>query len=80
MSTDVQMLNKILNGIEELTSIQGSWKVPEWMTIAEAAKYANVSINTFAKFRIMGLKISQIDGVKRVSKKEVDRFLEENSY
>lgn len=35
----------------------------EWMALKEGATYANVSHNTFAKFRLMGLKISEIDGV-----------------
>lgn len=51
----------------------------EWFSLKEAAKYAGVSYNTFMKFRIRGLKICEIDGIKRVSKKEIDRFLEEHS-
>ena len=51
----------------------------EWMSIKEAAKYSGVSFNTFMKFRTMGLKIAEIDGVKRVSRKEIDRFLESHS-
>lgn len=47
----------------------------EWMSISEAAKYIGVSYNTFTKFRTMGLKICEIDGIKRVSKKEIDTFL-----
>lgn len=52
----------------------------EWFSLSEAAKYVGVSYNTFMKFRLMGLKISEIDGVKRVSKKEIDRFLEQHSF
>lgn len=52
----------------------------EWMSIQEACKYANVSNVTFQKFRVLGLRIAEIDGIKRVSKKEIDRFLENNSY
>lgn len=52
----------------------------EWMSLNEAAKYASVSNNTFSKFREMGLKVCQLDGVKRVSRKEIDRFLENNSF
>lgn len=52
----------------------------EWMSIKEACKYANVSNVTFQKFRTLGLRIAEIDGIKRVSKKEIDRFLENNSY
>lgn len=52
----------------------------EWMSIAEAAKYAGVSYNTFMKFREMGLKVCQIEGIKRVSRKEIDSFLEKHSF
>lgn len=51
-----------------------------WMSLKEAAIYAGVSYNTFIKFRTLGLKVCEIDGIKRVSKKEIDRFLEEYSY
>ncbi|WP_313150475.1 helix-turn-helix domain-containing protein [Lysinibacillus capsici] len=54
--------------------------INEWMSLKEGAKYAGVSYNTLMKFRLMGLKISEIDGVKRVSKKEIDRFLEQHSF
>ncbi|MEX3624175.1 helix-turn-helix domain-containing protein [Viridibacillus arvi] len=50
------------------------------MSIAEAAKYAGVSHNTFMKFREMGLKVSQVEGIKRVSRKEIDKFLESHSF
>ncbi|MGN7479816.1 helix-turn-helix domain-containing protein [Solibacillus silvestris] len=63
-----------------ISSLKESFGDSEWMSLKEAAKYANVSYNTLMKFRVMGLKISEIDGVKRVSKKEVDRFLEEHSF
>lgn len=63
-----------------ISSLKESFGDSEWMSLKEAAKYANVSYNTLMKFRVMGLKIPEIDGVKRVSKKEVDRFLEEHSF
>lgn len=52
----------------------------EWMSLKEGASYASVSYNTFIKFREMGLKVSEIDGVKRVSKKEINFFLTKYSY
>lgn len=52
----------------------------EWMSIAEATKYIGVSYNTFVKFRHHGLKICEIDGIKRVSKKEIDDFLNRFSF
>ncbi len=46
----------------------------------DAAKYTGVSYNTFIKFRHMGLKVCEIDGIKRVSRKEIDRFLKSHSF
>lgn len=52
----------------------------EWMNLKEAAAYAGVSYNSFIRFRALGLKVCEIDSIKRVSKKEIDRFLNENSF
>ncbi|QTB29064.1 helix-turn-helix domain-containing protein [Lysinibacillus sphaericus] len=52
----------------------------EWMSIQEACKYIGVSFNTFSKFRTMGLPVAEIDKVKRVSKKQIDLFLQKNSF
>lgn len=52
----------------------------EWMSIQEACEYIGVSFNTFSKFRAMKLPVAEIDGIKRVSKKAIDSFLEKNSY
>lgn len=51
----------------------------EWMNMKEAAAYIGVSFNTLTKFRTLGLKICEIDGVKRVSRKQIDQFLQEYS-
>jgi hypothetical protein len=52
------------------------------MTLKEGAQYAGVSINTFKKFIIEGLKVSRPGSasVQLVSRKEIDRFLELLSY
>ncbi|OLN23962.1 hypothetical protein BTO30_00610 [Domibacillus antri] len=52
----------------------------EWMSIKEACVYIGVAYNTFAKYREMGLRVCEIDGVKRVSKSEIDSFLNRFSY
>ncbi len=52
----------------------------EWMTLKEAANYMGVSYNTLNKFRQMGLKVCEIERVKRVSRKEIDCFLESHSF
>lgn len=52
----------------------------EWLSLKEGAKYAGVSYNTFIKFREMGLRVAEVEGVKRVSRKEIDTFFENHSY
>lgn len=52
----------------------------EWYSLKEAADYLGVSHNTLMKFRQMGLKVCEIEGVKRVSKSEMNRFMNENSF
>ncbi|WDV06155.1 helix-turn-helix domain-containing protein [Lysinibacillus irui] len=72
------IVNKTI--LKTLHSINFEIHPKEWMTLKEAAAYSGVSYNTFIKFRTMGLKVTEIDGVKRVSKKEVDRFMESYSF
>ena len=52
----------------------------DYMNLNEGAKYADVSINTFKRFQLQGLKIIEVGGVKRVSKVEIDNFFKANSY
>lgn len=51
-----------------------------WLSLKEGAKYAGVSYNTLMKYRTLGLKVCEIDGVKRISRKEIDRFFQEHSF
>lgn len=64
----------------EILSIITTFAKKEWLSLKEASIYAGVSYNTLIKLRYYGLKVCEIDGIKRVSKKEIDRFLEENSF
>lgn len=70
----VNTLNKAL------FSSKQSFTQYEWMTLKDGAKYAGVAYNTFIKFREKGLKVSEVDGVKRVSRNEIDKFLENHSF
>lgn len=66
---------------ELLKQIKYLISVPkEWLSLKEAATYAGVSYNTFIKFREMGLRIAEVQGVKRVSLKEIDTFFENHSF
>lgn len=89
MTKDHERLIECLNKVEELIvsfsnreshSPKQTASINEWMTLANGAKYAGVSINSFSKFREMGLKVSQVEGIKRVSRKEIDTFMEINSF
>lgn len=75
MSTD-----ELLEELKELISSSNNLIPKDWMNIQQAATYAGVSYNTFMKFRIMGLRIAEVEGIKRVSRKEIDTFLENHSF
>ena len=81
VSTDLEniLTELIINCTNQVIKSQ-HFVSKEWFSLSEAAKYAGVSYNTMVKFRQLGLKVCEIDGIKRVSKKEIDRFLEEYSY
>lgn len=51
----------------------------EWFNLKEGAAYMGVCYNTFKKFVNEGLKIFEVDGIKRVSKTEIHRFMEQYS-
>lgn len=76
---EVEFKNLIITILDQVIKEYQS-KTSEWMSLKEGAKYAGVSYNTFIKFRVMGLKVSEIDGIKRVSKTEIDSFLNLQSY
>lgn len=76
-----QLKSLVLAATKEALEIsQEQLTAKEWMSLKEGAKYAGVSYNSFTKFREFGLKVCEIDGIKRVSKKEIDRFLGNNSF
>lgn len=57
---------------------QGSIYGKEWLKQKEACEWLNISYNTLQLWRTKGLKISTIEGITLISKKEINRFLEEN--
>ena len=52
----------------------------EWMNLKEGADYAGISYNTLMKYRKEGLRIFEKEGVKRISKTEIDKFLSKHSF
>ncbi|CUS26830.1 Uncharacterized protein LACOL_1500 [Paucilactobacillus oligofermentans DSM 15707 = LMG 22743] len=61
---------------EAFESILRRERSSEWMTKKDAAVYAGISFNTIAKFiNGNGLKVSNVAGVQRISRKTLDQFL-----
>lgn len=76
-----QVATLIINKIEEtLEQYSQHIRSKEWMTFKEAQEYIGVSFNTLSKMRRMGLKICEVDGVKRINKNEIDQFLKNHSF
>lgn len=76
-SYDLEEVKRLLQ--ENILMLKKGDNLNEWISLKEGAVYAGVCLNTFKMFREHGLKVCEIQGVKRVSKKEIDRFLIENS-
>lgn len=51
-------------------------KQKEYLNINEACEYIGISFNTIKKFIELGLPIIMIDGIKRIKKSDIDKFLE----
>ncbi|WP_338838181.1 DNA-binding protein [Kurthia gibsonii] len=78
---EVQLKAMVFKSTQEaLEEFKSNLVNKEWFSLKEAREYAGVSNATFNKFRVMGLKVATIDNVHRVSRKEVDRFLNNFSY
>lgn len=71
----------ILEGATEvINEYKKKFVATPWLSLKDGAAYAGVSYNSFIKFREMGLRVCEIDGIKRVSKNEIDLFLMNHSY
>ena len=78
---DIDMEEMIIKAVHKaLLATHHQFIDSGWLALKDGAKYAGVSYNTFLKFRGMGLKICEVDGVKRVSRKEIDSFLGRYSF
>lgn len=77
---EVELKNFIITTLEQAVKEYRHKTTSEWLSLKEGASYAGVAYNTFIKFRTTGLKVSEIGGVKRVSKTEIDTFLNLHSY
>ncbi|WP_255250305.1 DNA-binding protein [Lysinibacillus fusiformis] len=76
-----QLKHVVLSATKEaIEQSQKQLSTKEWMNLREGALYAGVSYNSLTRFRTMGLKVCEIDGIKRVSKSEIDDFLKKNSF
>lgn len=81
LGLEEQLKQLVLTTTKEAIELsQKQLTTKEWMNLREGASYAGVSYNSFMRFRTMGLKVCEIDGIKRVSKREIDEFLYKNSF
>ncbi|MCT3034847.1 hypothetical protein [Pediococcus parvulus] len=53
-------------------------QLPEWLNMKQSGQYAGVSFNTLKKWIAMGLRVSTIGGVQRISKTAINDFYQQN--
>lgn len=76
--------NNIVDGVSEkieptLKLMMDNMKQKEWMSLGEACDYIGISRSTLTTHFIeKGLPVCKIQQVKRISKKDIDDFLNEN--
>lgn len=81
MTLENQIQEVVVNSMEKsIAKYFEKRAAKEWMSIKEACNYIDVSYNTFQRLREHGLPIAEINGIKRVSKKAIDEFLEKHSF
>lgn len=61
---------------EAVEKVKNGMLQKKYMNKKEAARYIGVSFNTFQKIEKLGLPIIEVDGIKLVSKQDIDEFLE----
>lgn len=78
-TTDIEEI--IIKAVQKaLQAAQHEFVDSGWLSLKEGAKYAGVSYNTLLKYRQYGLQVCEIEGIKRISRKEIDRFFQEHSF
>lgn len=75
-----QFLDYFKNEVSALIDQKLSMPEKQLLTLNEAAKFLGVSYNTLQKLRYSGLKFFEVDGVKRVYKKDLEKFIEKHSH
>lgn len=75
-----QFLDYFKTEVSELIEQKLSTHEKQLLTLNEAAKFLGISYNTLQKFRYAGLKFFEVDGIKRVYKKDLENFIEKHSH
>lgn len=84
MEIDDQAMNQIKatflqSAQEAFKAVSKRQTFGRYMNIKTASKYANVAENTFKKkFINVGLKVIDLDGLQRIDKQDLDKFMDEN--
>lgn len=69
------MFNTAKQAFIEAAEVQ---KFPEYMTKREAAKYLHVSDQTLSEFIRLGLDITVINNIQRISRTAADEFMKQH--
>lgn len=75
-----KLLEQFKNDILEAVKVEIHQNNKKILSLKEAAEYLGVSHNTLQKFRYQGLKVFEIDNTKRITKEELNKFIEKYSY
>lgn len=70
--------NAAAQAIEEAVKRETTGR--EWMEQKQACEWLGISFGTLQVWRKQGLKVAVVQGKTLLSKTEVNRFLEENSF
>lgn len=62
-----------------ITELATRQQAPEWMDLGTAANYLSVSRGTLTAFIKQGLKVTVVNGTKRIRRGDADKFMIEHS-
>jgi hypothetical protein len=65
----------VLIADKAITELTSRPQAPEWMDLGTAANYLSVSRGTLTTFIKQGLKVTIVNGTKRIRREDADQFM-----